>query len=62
MGSVLVLVALGVALATTVVQRALRRIMPWVEELGALLLIAVGGYLTWYWIAVLLRQPHVHTA
>jgi cytochrome c biogenesis protein CcdA len=55
MGSVLVLVALGVALATTVVQRALRRIMPWVEQLGALSLIAVGGYLTWYWIAVLVR-------
>ncbi len=55
MGSVLVLVALGVALATTLVQRALRRIMPWVEVLGALSLIAVGGYLTWYWLAVLLR-------
>ncbi len=55
MASVLVLVALGVALATTQVQRVLRRIMPWVEQLGALSLIAVGGYLTWYWIAVLLR-------
>ena len=55
MGSVLVLVALGAALATTVVQRHLRRIMPWVEELGALSLLGVGGYLTWYWVAVLVR-------
>jgi cytochrome c biogenesis protein CcdA len=55
MGSVLVLVALGVALTTTLVQRALRRIMPWVEELGALSLIVVGGYLTWYWSTVLIR-------
>ncbi len=55
MGSVLVLVTLGVALATTFAQRALRRLMPWVEKIGALALLAVGGYLTVYWLSVLAR-------
>ena len=55
MGSVLVLVALGAALATTMVQRPLRRIMPWVEQAGALALAAVGLYLTVYWVQVLAR-------
>ncbi|GAC1670018.1 MAG: hypothetical protein NVS9B8_13180 [Candidatus Limnocylindrales bacterium] len=55
MGSVLVLVALGAALATTVVQRPLRRIMPRVEQAGALALAAVGLYLTVYWVQLLVR-------
>jgi hypothetical protein len=55
MGSVLVLVAVGVALATTLVQRILRRIMPWVEQAGAVALMAVGLYLTAYWLIVLAR-------
>ena len=55
MGSVLVLVALGAALATTMAQRPLRRIMPWVEQVGALTLAAVGLYLTAYWVGVLVR-------
>lgn len=50
MGSVLLAVSLATALSAGVVVHGLRRVMPYVEGFGSLLLTAVGAYLVFYWL------------
>lgn len=50
MGGVLLAVTLATALSAGVVIRALRAAMPFVETAGAVLLLAIGGYLVVYWL------------
>ena len=47
MGLVLTAVALGAALFRGVVSTALRRVLPYVQQVSALLLVVAGGYLLW---------------
>lgn len=50
MGGVLLAVTLATALSAGAVIRALRAAMPFVETAGAVLLLAIGGYLVVYWL------------
>jgi len=47
MGLVLTAVALGAALFKGIVARAVRRALPYVHQVSALLLVVAGGYLLW---------------
>jgi cytochrome c biogenesis protein CcdA len=47
MGLVLTAVALGAALFRGVVARSLRRVLPYVQQISALLLVVAGAYLLW---------------
>jgi len=49
MGTVLIGVALSVVFFKTAVAQASRAIMPYVERVGALALVATGSYLVYYW-------------
>jgi cytochrome c biogenesis protein CcdA len=49
MGLVLLVVSLATALAQDTVYRVSRRLVPVVQRVGAVLLIAAGGYLVVYW-------------
>lgn len=49
MGLVLLLVSLATVLAQDTVQRLSSALLPLVQRVGALLLIAAGGYLVLYW-------------
>jgi len=57
MGSVLLVVTLAVALSASTVTQMLRSVMPYVERVGSLLLVVIGGYLVWYWAPLLLNGP-----
>lgn len=50
MGGVLLVVTLATALSAGAVIRTLRAAMPFVETAGAVLLVAIGGYLVVYWL------------
>lgn len=54
MGLVLTAVALGAALFRGVVGTTLRRMLPYVQQVSALLLVVAGGYLLWTDLARLL--------
>ena len=47
MGLVLTAVALGAALVQGVVSTTLRRVLPYVQQVSALLLVAAGSYILW---------------
>lgn len=49
MGLVITVVALSVAFFQGALDRPLRRLMPYVEMIGALFLIGAGTYLVYYW-------------
>lgn len=51
MGTILGALALGIALLGRGAGRHLRRASRWVPVAGGAILVAVGGYLTWYWLA-----------
>lgn len=51
MGLVLILVTLSLALFEGLLVRRLRRVLPYVERAGAVLLLGAGGYLVYYWVA-----------
>jgi cytochrome c-type biogenesis protein len=50
MGTVLGALAVGIALVGRGAGRHLRRASRWVPVAGGLILVAVGAYLTWYWV------------
>lgn len=50
MGLVITIVAVSVAFFQGALDRPLRRLMPYVETVGALFLIGAGVYLVYYWI------------
>jgi cytochrome c biogenesis protein CcdA len=49
MGLVITVVAVSVAFFQGALDRPLRRVMPYVEDIGALFLIGAGIYLVYYW-------------
>jgi cytochrome c-type biogenesis protein len=49
MGTVLIGVTLSVVFFKTAVTQASRAVMPYVERIGALALVATGSYLVYYW-------------
>ena len=52
MGSVLLVLTLGIALVKEgVVVGTLRKILPYVQKISALLLIIAGGYIVYYWLS-----------
>lgn len=51
MGAVLGALAIGIAVLGRGAGRHLRRVSRWVPLVGGVLLVAVGVYLTWYWLA-----------
>ncbi|PIE74040.1 MAG: cytochrome C biogenesis protein [Deltaproteobacteria bacterium] len=52
MGSVILLLTMAIALLRQgAVLGTLRRFMPWVEKISAVLLIIAGGYIAYYWLA-----------
>jgi cytochrome c-type biogenesis protein len=50
MGTILGALALGIAVLGSGAGRHLRRAARWTPVAGGLLLVAVGSYLTWYWV------------
>ncbi len=52
MGSVLLVLTLGIALVKEgVVVGTLRKILPYVQKISAILLIIAGGYIVYYWLS-----------
>lgn len=52
MGSVMLLLTLGIALVKGgVVVGTLRRILPYVQKISAILLLLAGGYIVYYWFS-----------
>ena len=49
MGLVLVLVTVGVVFFKTAITAGARAVMPYVEKIGNLALVAAGSYLIYYW-------------
>jgi cytochrome c-type biogenesis protein len=52
MGSIMHLLTLGIAVVKEgVVVGALRRVLPYVQKISALLLLGAGGYIVFYWLS-----------
>jgi len=52
MGSVMLILTLGIALVKEgVVVGTLRKILPYVQKISALLLLLAGGYIVYYWLS-----------
>lgn len=51
MGAVLGALAIGIALLGRGAGRHLRRASRWVPVVGGAILVAIGAYLTWYWVS-----------
>ena len=52
MGSVLLVLTLGIALVKEgVVVGTMRKILPYVQKISALLLMIAGGYIVYYWLS-----------
>ena len=52
MGSVLQILTFGIAVVKEgVVVGALRRVLPYVQKVSALLLLAAGGYIVFFWLS-----------
>lgn len=58
MGAVLGTLALGIALLGRGAGRHLRRASRWVPVIGGVVLVAVGGYMTWYWVTDIAAPGH----
>lgn len=54
MGTILTALAVAAALSQTGVQTTIRRALPYVERVSAVLLIAAGAYVVYYWAVALL--------
>jgi cytochrome c biogenesis protein CcdA len=52
MGTILIAVTIGAALFRRTVSRRLRKAMPYVHRMSALLLAGAGGYLVYYWLFI----------
>lgn len=53
MGFVLMAITLGAALFKGAIARTLQPVVPYVERLSAILLVAAGGYIVFYWLSAL---------
>ncbi len=51
MGAVLAVITVGTALFREVIERWLRRLIPYVHRVSALFLVGAGAYLVYYWLA-----------
>jgi cytochrome c biogenesis protein CcdA len=52
MGSVMLILTLGIAVVKEgVVVGALRKILPYVQKISAVLLLVAGGYIVYYWLS-----------
>lgn len=52
MGSVMLVLTLGIAVVKEgVVVGALRKILPYVQKISAVLLLVAGGYIVYYWLS-----------
>ena len=49
MGVVMIAVAVGVVYFKGVVQKGVRKVLPWVEPVGNLAMVGAGAYLIYYW-------------
>ena len=58
MGTILGALAIGMALLGRGAGRHLRRVSRWVPAVGGVLLILIGAYLTWYWVADIAAPGH----
>lgn len=52
MGSVIMVLTLGMAVARSVMVRWLRRVLPYVGLVGAWLMVAAGTYIVFYWLTL----------
>ena len=52
MGSVIMVLTLGMAVARTVMVRWLRKALPWVGIVGAWLMVVAGTYIVFYWLTL----------
>ena len=52
MGSVILVLTLGMAVARTVMVRWLRKALPWVGIVGAWLMVVAGAYIVFYWLTL----------
>lgn len=52
MGLVMTVLTVGTALFKGAVAAYLRRLLPWVERVSAVLIIAAGGYIIYYWLTI----------
>ena len=51
MGSVLLVLTLGIALVKEgVVVGTLRRVLPYIQKISAILLLVAGAYIVFYWL------------
>ncbi|MDA8045510.1 MAG: hypothetical protein M0Z30_09765, partial [Actinomycetota bacterium] len=58
MGTILAALAIGMALVGRGAGRQLRRLSRWVPVAGGVLLVLIGTYLTWYWLADIVAPGH----
>lgn len=52
MGTVLILITIGVVFFRDAISRSLRRLLPHVHRTSALFLVGAGAYLVYYWMAL----------
>jgi cytochrome c biogenesis protein CcdA len=52
MGSVILALTLGMAVARTVLVRWLRKVLPYVGIVGAWLMVVAGTYIVFYWLTL----------
>jgi cytochrome c biogenesis protein CcdA len=52
MGLVMTVLTVGTALFKGAVAAYLKRLLPWVERVSAVLIIAAGGYIIYYWLTI----------
>ena len=62
MGTVLTLLALAAALSRQGLERALRRLLPYLERASGVLLLVAGAYVADYWAVAIWRPPSGSTA
>ena len=58
MGTILAALAIGIALLGRGAGRHLRSVSRWVPVVGGVMLVAVGAYLSWYWISDIVSPGH----
>jgi cytochrome c-type biogenesis protein len=58
MGTILAVLALGIAVLGRGAGRHLRKVSSWVPVVGGVILVAIGAYLTWYWVADIAAPGH----
>ena len=58
MGAVLGALAIGIAVLGRGAGRHLRRASRWIPVAGGIIIVAIGAYLTWYWVADIVSPGH----